>query len=45
LKDNNITYLYLGGNDSILTYGFKPEKKPYLIKIYDEGQAKIYRVR
>lgn len=45
LTDNNITYLYLGGNDSILTYGFKPEKKPYLIKIYDEGQARIYKVR
>lgn len=45
LKKNNITYVYLGGNDSILTYGFKPEKKPYLIKVYDEGQAKIYKVR
>lgn len=45
LKKNHITYIYLGSNDSMLTYGFKPDAKPYLIKVYDSDNVKIYEVR
>lgn len=45
LRDNHISYVYLGKNDSMLTYGFKPDKKPYLIKVFDENGARIYKVR
>lgn len=45
LKTNNITYVYVGKNDSMLRYGFKPSEKPYLVKVFDEGEAKVYKVR
>lgn len=45
LKDNGITYVYVGANDSMLSYGFKPEKKSYLVKVFDEGNVRIYKVR
>lgn len=40
-----ITYIYLGSNDTILQYGFKPEEKPYLVKVWDQGGVLIYRVK
>lgn len=45
LKDNHITYVFVGNDDTMLTYGFKPDAKPYLIKVFDEGGARVYRVR
>lgn len=45
LKDNHITYIFLGKNDTILSYGFKPEEKPYLTKVYDQNDVLIYRVK
>ena len=44
LKQNNITYIFLGNNDSMLEYGFKPDEKPYLIKVYDKNGVLIYKV-
>lgn len=45
LQDNGITHIYIGKNDSMLRYGFKPAKKPYLEKVFDEGEAKVYLVK
>ncbi len=45
LKDNNIKYVYIGKNDSLLRYGFKPQQKPYLKKVFDQGEAKVYKVK
>ncbi|MFI5265290.1 MAG: hypothetical protein ACHQT7_00935, partial [Candidatus Levyibacteriota bacterium] len=45
LKDNHITYVYVGSSDTMLSYGFKPDTKPYLIKVFDEGGATVYKVR
>ncbi len=44
LKQNGITYLYFGAGDTMLTYGFKPETKPFLTKVYAQGAASIYKV-
>lgn len=45
LKENHITYIFLGSNDSMLTYGFNPGGKSYLTKIYDKAGATIYKVK
>lgn len=45
LKNNNITLIYIGENDSLLSTGFEPDKKAYLVKIYDQYNVKIYHVR
>lgn len=45
LKNAGITYIYLGINDSILGYGFKPDTKPYLAKVYTNKGVNIYRVK
>lgn len=45
LKENGIKYIYIGKNDSMLRYGFKPAEKPYLEKVFDDGEAKIYKVK
>ncbi len=44
LKKNGITYIFLGRDDSMLSYGFKPDAKPYLMKVYDKGDVLIYKV-
>lgn len=44
LKVNKIKYIYIGKNDSMLRFGFKPAQKPYLEKVFDAGEVKIYRV-
>lgn len=43
LKDRQINYIFLGKNDSILRYGFEPEKKTYLQKIYDQDDVLIFK--
>lgn len=45
LHDNGITYVYVGPNDTLLTYGFKPDTKPYLLKVYSVDRATVYKVR
>lgn len=44
LKDNHITHIFLGVNDSMATYGFKPDEKNYLTKEYDKDGVRIYFV-
>lgn len=44
LKKNNIDYIFLGKNDSMLIYGFKPEQRKYLKKIYENKGVSIFRV-
>ncbi len=45
LKENQIAYIYLGRNDTILTYGFKPDEKLYLEKVFDNKGAVVYKVK
>lgn len=45
LKDNSIDYIYVGKNDSMSRYGFKPDEKPYLSKIFDQNEVRIYKVK
>ena len=45
LKENGITYIFLGKNDSMLEYGFKPFEKPYLLDVYNKGDVLIFKVR
>jgi hypothetical protein len=45
LHQNNINYIFLGENDSITQYGFKPDEKEYLDKVYEEDGMKIYKVK
>jgi hypothetical protein len=45
LEDNNIDYIFLGKNDSIIAYGFEPNEKPYLIRVYDHAGVTIYKVK
>lgn len=45
LKEAGVTYIFLGKNDSMLSYGFKPDSKSYLTKVYDRDDVAIYRVR
>lgn len=44
LRENRISYIYLGIGDSMLTYGFTPETKAYLVPVYQEEGVQIYRV-
>lgn len=44
LKDNGITYIFLGRNDSMLEYGFKPFEKPYLTDVYNKDDVLIFKV-
>lgn len=45
LKENRITHIFLGANDTILQYGFKPDEKPYLVKVFDQDGTLIYKVK
>lgn len=45
LNDNSIKYIFIGKNDTMTSYGFKPAEKPYLEKVFDDGEAKVYRVK
>lgn len=45
LKKNKITYVYFGANDTMLEYGYNPDKKPYLIKVFEDDGATVYKVR
>lgn len=45
LAKNKITYVFFGKNDSMLEQGYDPDKKAYLVKIYDQDNVRIYRVR
>ncbi len=45
LKDNHIKFIYLGKNDTMLQGGFKPDEKPYLLKVYNLGNTLIYQVK
>lgn len=45
LNENKIKYIFVGKNDTVTSYGFKPAEKPYLEKVFDEGEAKVYRVK
>jgi len=44
LKENRITYIFLGNNDDMIFYGFKPDTKPFLTKVYSENGVLIYKV-
>ncbi len=44
LRENSITYIYVGNNDSLLQYGYHPESKSYLEKVFDKGGARIFKV-
>lgn len=44
LEENNISYIFLGKNDSMLRYGFRPEEKKYLNKVYDKDDVAIFKV-
>lgn len=45
LRKNNITYIFLGNNDSMSRYGFKPEIYPFLINVYSKNGVNIYKVK
>lgn len=45
LKENQISFIFLGLNDSMLGYGFKPDQKPFLERIYDKEDVLIYKVK
>jgi hypothetical protein len=45
LDDNHINYVFLGNNDSIIYYGFKPKEKPYLNEVYNQEGISIYQIR
>lgn len=44
LKQNNIKYIFVGNFDSMLSYGFKPDNKPFLKKVYSKDGVLIYKV-
>jgi hypothetical protein len=44
LKNGHIAYIFLGKNDSMLQYGFKPDQKNFLKKIYSKNGVEIYKV-
>jgi hypothetical protein len=44
LKQNRITYIFIGNNDSLVTYGFKPDDKLFLKKVYAKEGVLIYKV-
>lgn len=43
LKENNISYIFLGNSDSMLTYGFRPENNPFLKEVYSKNGVWIYK--
>ena len=45
LKSNGITYIFLGKNDSMLKYGFKPFEKPYLVEVYNRNDVLVFRIK
>jgi hypothetical protein len=45
LKDNHISYIFLGSGDSMLQYGFKPDERAYLEKVYSKDDVFIYKVK
>jgi len=45
LKQNNINYIFIGNFDPLLSYGFKPDSKPFLKKVYSKGGVLIYKVK
>lgn len=45
LKENGITYIFLGKNDTMLNYGFKPYEKPYLTDVYNKNDVLIFKVK
>lgn len=44
LSAHSIRYIFLGINDTILQYGFKPSEKPYLTLAHQDGGVSIYKV-
>jgi hypothetical protein len=45
LKENHISYIFLGDGDTMLRYGFHPEKLSFLELVFrDKGGALIYKV-
>lgn len=44
LRENRITYIFLGAGDSILQYGFRPDEKKYLTRVYENDGVSIYKV-
>ena len=45
LKTNRITYIYFGIGDSLLSYGFKPDTKSYLSRVYASNGVMVYKVK
>lgn len=45
LKDNHISFIFLGIADSMVRYGFNPAARPYLEKAYDFQGVQIYHVK
>lgn len=44
LTQNGITYIFLGINDPIITYGFQPGLEPFLERSYFKNGVSIYKV-
>ncbi len=44
LKDYQIKYIFLGINDSMVNFGFKPFEKPYLKNVYNKEGVLIFEV-
>lgn len=44
LWKERISFIFIGKNDSLSRYGFKPDSKPYLTKVYDAGDVRIYKL-
>lgn len=45
LRENKITYIFLGSNDSIYQTGFKPEEKPFLEKVFEKNGVFVFKVK
>lgn len=43
LKKNRINYIFLGNNDSMLSYGFRPDENPLLRLVYSKNGVTIYK--
>lgn len=43
LRENRLNYIFLGNNDSMLKYGFKPDNNPLLKKVYSKNGVLIYK--
>lgn len=44
LKASKIRYIFLGVNDTMISYGFKPDKLPYLKKVYSKEGVEVFEV-